>query len=351
MTEEDEWEKRHADEWTEWGDETQLPKGPKMRTVSTKTHKFPEMAEKQEQTRVNYSQWLKRGVGTYLPTDNAQTVAEIESGVYNIRHSDNIGTFLVKKDLHLDELIKLPSKDSDEVLSSIKTFWLREAKFKEYGYAYKRGILLYGAPGGGKTSLINLLCRELIESYNGTIFTITSDFELGLYSSFMPEIYRTIEPTRKIICIIEDIDGLCQSKDTETKLINVLDGIEQLENAVYIATTNYMERLSTRITNRPNRFDRRIHVEAPNEECRRLYFEHKLKEEDLKVIDLEKWVKETRGMSMAHLGEVIKSIVILGNTFEETMKALQEMKTTPLSRNYNQEFEQKLGFGVGNGQG
>lgn len=275
--------------------------------------------------RVNYTQWLKRGTNTFFPTDNSETQAKIDSGVYEIRFATETGYYLLKKELNLDELIDLPVPEGREVLNGVKTFWKRRDKFVEYGYAYKRGILLYGVPGGGKTSIINLLCRELMEKMDGVIFTLGSSNELGNYSTFMPEIYRIIERDRPIITILEDIDGLCQDRETESKLLNVLDGIDQLENVVYIATTNYMDRLSQRITNRPNRFDRRIEVRFPNEECRRMYFEHKLKSADLAIINIEEWVERTRGMTMAHLGEVIKSVIILGNDFEETIKTLEDM--------------------------
>jgi len=296
--------------------------------------------------RVVYTQWLKRGTNTFLPTDNAVTVPKIESGVYNIRFSDQMGFYLVKKDLNLDELINLPNPDGRKVLSGIQKFWERKDKFKEYGYSYKRGILLYGIPGGGKTSIINLLCKELVDNMQGVVFTITDEQDLTLYKNFMSEIYRVVEPDRPIITIIEDIDGLCQHKETETKLLNVLDGIEQLENVVYLATTNYTERLSERMLNRPNRFDMRIEVKSPNDECRKMYLEHKLKEADLKEIDLQHWIDQTKGMTMAHLGEVIKSVLILGNTFEDTIANLHDLKQKPVSRNYDAEFASKIGFGV-----
>lgn len=295
--------------------------------------------------RVVYTQWLKRGTNTFLPTDNAITTQSVESGVYNIRFNESMGYYMVKKDLSLDELIDLPNPEGHKVLEGIKTFWQRKEKFKEYGYSYKRGILLYGVPGGGKTSIINLLCRELVDNMNGVVFTISSEEDLAMYRNFMTEIYRMIEPDRPIITIIEDIDGLCQHKETETKLLNVLDGIEQLENVVYLATTNYTERLSERILNRPNRFDMRIEVKSPNDECRRIYLEHKLKSDDLQSVNLEEWVEKTRGMTMAHLGEVIKSVLILGNTFEDTIKNLHDLKTIPNSRNYDAEFSSKIGFG------
>jgi protein TonB len=59
-----------------------------------------------------------------------------------------------------------------------------------------------------------------------------------------------------------------------------------IEGVVYIATTNYPEKLQERITNRPSRFDRRYKVELPNEEIRRAYIQHKLNDDDLKNVDI-----------------------------------------------------------------
>lgn len=296
------------------------------------------------QNRVAHTQWLKRGTNTFLPTDNSTTQATIDKGVYNIRHNPEVGYYLVKRELNLDELIDIPSVEAAEIVEGVETFWKRADKFKEYGYSYKRGILLYGAPGTGKTSIINLLCKKLIEEKDGIVFIISTEADLNIYTNFMSEIYRVIEPDRPLIAIIEDIDGLCQSKEVETKLINVLDGIEQLENIVYLATTNYMERLSERLTNRPNRFDRRIEIKSPSREAREMYFKHKLKPDDIKNIDLEQWLNDTEHFTMAQLGEVIKSVIILGNTFEHTLKILDKLKTTVNSRDYNKDFDSKIGF-------
>jgi SpoVK/Ycf46/Vps4 family AAA+-type ATPase len=300
------------------------------------------------EARVQYTQWLKRGTNTFIPTDNSVTQPLLDRGVYNIRYEERTGYYLVKKELTLDELVELPSPESQEVIESIELFWSKKEEFSKYGYAYKRGVLLYGKPGGGKTSIINLLCDKLINEKDGVVFTLSSEEDLHLYSKFIPEIYRVIEPNTPLIVIIEDIDGLCQSKDVETKLINVLDGIEQLDNIVYLATTNYPERLSERVASRPNRFDRRIEVKSPNTSCRKMYFEKKLKKEDLVKINIEDWVKKTEGLSMAELGEIIKSVLILENSFETTIEVLNSLKKIPNSRDFSAAFSGGVGFNKSN---
>jgi SpoVK/Ycf46/Vps4 family AAA+-type ATPase len=300
--------------------------------------------------RIDYSQWLKRGTSTFIPTDNAKTVSRVEPGVYNLRISNSIGFYLFKKELHLDELIVLPSEAEQQVLESITKFWDRKDKFKEYGFIYKRGILLYGPPGTGKTSLINIITDRMIKEHEGVVFVIQTPGDLDLYSQFIPEVFRTIEPGRPILTVIEDIDCFCTGGSTETSLINVLDGIEQMDNVIYLATTNYTEKLPQRIINRPNRFDRRIKIGYPSAEVRKAYLLKKLKPADVELIDkspypINSWVAETENMTLSHIGELIKSVVILDNPFEETIQILRELKEIPVSSQYNKgETEEGIGF-------
>ncbi len=129
---------------------------------------------------------------------------------------------------------------------------------------------------------------------------------------------------------MEDIDSLAGEGRSQTaRLLNILDGVKQIEGVVYIATTNYPEKLQERITNRPSRFDRRYKVELPNEEIRRAYINHKLSDDDLKNVDVDLWVSKTDGMSLSHLKEVVVSVIVMGRTFEETINNLEELAERP----------------------
>lgn len=281
--------------------------------------------------KLEYSQWLKRGTSTFIPTDNAETVKELEAGVYSLRWAEGTGFYMTKKNLKIDDLIQFDSEEHASVFKSITDFWNSKDKFKEYGFVYKRGILLYGPPGTGKTSLINMITQELITKHNGIVITLSNGNDLSLYHSYISEVLRVIEPDRPIITVIEDVDGLCARQSDETELINILDGMEQLDNVVYIATTNYPERLPERITNRPNRFDRRVYVGFPSVKTRKMYIKAKLKPADLKAINLKKWVDATEDMTISHIGELIKSVIILDNDFDETIKLLKTLKEIPSS--------------------
>ena len=304
------------------------------------------MSANSGENKVVYSKWIKKGTNTFIPTDNSQILKEADAGVYDLRMADGIGFYMVKRELYLDELLEFPSKMHRTVLSSIKDFWTRKEKFKEYKFAFKRGILLHGKPGCGKSCIISLCMKYVIEELNGVVIPLQSANDLELYSHAIPEIFRVIERERPIVIIFEDIENMCsQGSSSESLLLNVLDGLDQLENVVYLATTNYIEQLKERIINRPSRFDRRIYVSFLNYDDRLFYFKNKLKEKDIKNNDIKKWATDTEGLSIAHLAELIKSVVIFGSDYQETIDMLKEMNSFSMLHSSKYEKENsKIGF-------
>lgn len=193
------------------------------------------MSANSSENKVVYTKWIKKGTNTFIPTDNCEILSEIEAGVYELRVAVGIGFYMLKKELYLDELLEFPSKIYTNILSDIKDFWGRKEKFKEYGFAFKRGILLHGRAGSGKSCIINISLKYVINELNGVVIPLKSTEDLELYASAIPEIFRVIEKDRPLVIIFEDIENMCQGGSIESLLLNVLDGLDQLENVVYIA--------------------------------------------------------------------------------------------------------------------
>lgn len=271
------------------------------------------------------------------------SIPQVPAGLYEMKWSSPLQTWVIaKQDLNIDELYELPSPEIESILNDIKIFWKKRETYKEYNFVHKRGILLYGDPGCGKSGIIQLCVKDLIENENGIVINIKEDEDFKAFVDFVPTI-RSIEPDRALIVILEDIDSLAgEDRYSTTKLLNILDGVKQIENVVYIATTNYPEKLQERITNRPSRFDRRYEVQMPSDEIREAYIKNKLTDEDLKSIDLEKWVELTDGMSLSHLKELVISVIVMGKDFQESLDTLNSMGEKP---KVTSKKKSKLGFG------
>jgi predicted AAA+ superfamily ATPase len=271
------------------------------------------------------------------------SIPQVPSGLYEMKWNSPLQSWVVaRQELNIDELYELPSPEIESILNDIKIFWKKRETYKEYNFVHKRGILLYGDPGCGKSGIIQLCVKDLIENENGIVINIKEDEDFKAFVDFVPTI-RSIEPDRALIVILEDIDSLAgEDRYSTTKLLNILDGVKQIENVVYIATTNYPEKLQERITNRPSRFDRRYEVQMPSADIREAYIKNKLTDEDLKNINLEEWVESTEGMSLSHLKELVISVIVMGKDFQESLDTLNSMGEKP---KVTSKKKSKLGFG------
>lgn len=287
----------------------------------------------------NYQQWSVGENGKYIPC--FKTIPSLPPGIFELKHSNQLGFFIEKQSSISDDLLSLPMSEIKEILEDIDKFWKRADVFKKYGYTHKRGILLHGPPGNGKSYLIQLLSQYLINDMKGIILNLKDYSSVELFLEFAGPVIRTIEKNTPMIVIMEDIDNILEyDRSTLTKVLNMLDGIKQIDKVVYIATTNYPEKLQERISNRPSRFDRKYKINKPNAQIREYYIKNKLEPDDLAKIDLKKWVEKTKGLSISHLKELIVSVIILDVPFEKALKTLKNMS----NRISSQEDNKKIGF-------
>jgi len=266
------------------------------------------------------SMWAVQSGDTYVPCDSSERV--LPPGVYEAGITPN-GYIFQKKDINFDELLALPDSKSEEIIAGIETFWAREEHFRKFKFLWKRGVLLYGSPGSGKTSTVQIVIKNLLEK--GGLALIVDSPRIAAYAL---SILRKIEPDRKIIVILEDIDATMM-KYGEPELLALLDGELQIDNVVFMATTNHPEKLPPRIVNRPSRFDVVELVGMPTAEARELYIETKMKFKD--PAKVAKWVEATDGYSLAHIKELIVSIEVFEIPFEKAIARLDKMRTAKLS--------------------
>ena len=221
----------------------------------------------------------------------------------------------------MHDLKLLPDSACSSVLEEIELFWTLEDKFREFGFLWKRGVMLWGPPGSGKTSTLQLLSRDII-ARGGLAIYVTNPHvaHRGLQA------LRTIEKTRGIVIMLEDIDAII-SEFGESDLLALMDGELQIDNVVFVATTNYPERLDKRFMNRPSRFDIVKKIPMPSDAAREVYLTTKNPRlgETSGADELQDWITKSKGFSVAHLKELIISVEVFGQTIEKASSRLRKM--------------------------
>jgi hypothetical protein len=161
------------------------------------------------------------------------------------------------EDLFLPQDIKTELKELVENFLASKDFYL------ENKIPWKRGVLLYGQPGNGKTSII----RTIISQYNFKPVTIVP----GANAEALREAFSYAEEQSPSLFYIEDLDTMIENGFDVSTFLNLLDGISARNGLLIIATANNVKKLKTNITRRPSRFDRKFDIPLPNLEMAHIY--------------------------------------------------------------------------------
>lgn len=153
----------------------------------------------------------------------------------------------------------------ERILSDVKDFLGSAKWYYDRGIPYRRGYLLHGPPGSGKSSFIRALAGEL--DYNIAMLNLS---ERGLTDDRLNHLL-TIIPRRTLV-LLEDADAAFGNRRTQTDddgyrganvtfsgLLNALDGVASAEERIVFLTTNYLDRLDSALV-RPGRVDMAVRL-------------------------------------------------------------------------------------------
>lgn len=278
--------------------------------------------------------WARYG-DTYYPLESAEK--KLAPGFYRCVYNHHRGPGLERMEINTDDLFELPDDTAKSIHKEFMDFWDRSDKFRESGIDYKRGILLWGPPGGGKTSLIYLFAKHMIEKLGG--YVVVAGEPDATYGSLRA--LRMIEPDSPLIVLYEDLDSMVE-RYGEPSYLAMLDGEYQITNVMNIGTTNYPERLDARFVSRPGRFDRVEEIGMPSEMVRDHYLKAKFPE--LSDTDRTRLVKRSEGWSIAYLREYVVSVRIMGLDPDATFDRLMDMIT--VTANSEHVGKNKVGFDI-----
>lgn len=188
--------------------------------------------------------------------------------------------------------IILPPGIKENILEDIKKFKTRKHWYNSLGIPYRRGYLLYGPPGCGKTTLALSIASELNMDLNVLNLSAAS-IDDDTFSQLLSKV------DVNTIIAIEDIDCVLTKRDTDNNiettnvspqgviyaqpeskaknaltmsgLLNGLDGLSSSESRIILMTTNYINKLDSALI-RPGRVDYRVEFKnATKDQIKRLF--------------------------------------------------------------------------------
>jgi len=246
----------------------------------------------------------------------------------------------------------LPTEMLVEIFNNSVGFLLKgkemKSQYKKYRIPYKRGVLLCGRPGCGKT----LTCKWLREmcTKSGLSYRIISmeNYREALQRGRVRSLFKLPGQQAGII-FFDDMDIMVQNRKESVNahelstFLSELDGLEPTEGIVYVFTTNYIAELDEAFV-RPGRIDLWLPFHPPTDKLRKQFVETKFDTEILEGADIKDLVERTKDYTFAEMEEIRKLFCM--DLIDE--KELNVKRTFKTFDKHRKEFAQRAeikGFG------
>ncbi|KAH8830360.1 P-loop containing nucleoside triphosphate hydrolase protein [Flagelloscypha sp. PMI_526] len=256
-----------------------------------------------------------------------------------------------------DEVILKP-EFKQTIQQDIYGFWKAEKVYKELGVPWKRGIIMHGPPGNGKTISLKAIMKDCQDKGFIPVYVKSLQSWMGEEAA-MSMIFAKARELAPSVIIFEDIDSLINDGNRSYFLNQVdgltgNDGLLLASNPIFsIGTTNHFERLDPGLSSRPSRFDRKYLFDDPDRQERRLYcrfWQKKLSSnKDVDYSDDLAWevADLTSGFSFAYLKEAhVAALVTLAGgdskSFEVVVKTqIEDLRKQITKEDQSEELNQK----------
>ena len=222
-------------------------------------------------------------------------IATYKPGIYTYERG-SFGPYLQKVHISVDDEPILDKIYTKDIITETNRFFSSKEFYDKNKLPFKRGLLMYGPPGNGKTSLIRAITSLTKNSYSIMIDCSSDDIPKDM-AQYLTTVLGS---NAKKILIFEDIDSL--QHGNKSKFLNLLDGMTDLSSTFILATTNHIDQLDAAIVQRPSRFDRVLLIDMPKEDARSALITRFFPKISKKVLD--EAIRETVGFSGAYFKEI-----------------------------------------------
>ena len=172
-----------------------------------------------------------------------------------------------------EEVILNPEMKAN-LIQDVQGFFDNKQLYKKLAVPWKRGLILHGVPGNGKTITIKALISALYERKEPvpSLYVKSFDARNGRNNSIR-KIFTLARTMAPCLLIFEDLDSLV-TETTRSYFLNEVDGLESNDGILMVGSTNHLEQLDPAISKRPSRFDRKYHYKMPEEDERLAYCQY-----------------------------------------------------------------------------
>jgi hypothetical protein len=204
-----------------------------------------------------------------------------------------------------------------QTLAEVQRQVVEVARHKERllaaGQHLKRGLLLYGPPGVGKTHTVRYLTSSLV----GTTVIELTGRALHLIAEAC-SVARALQPS---MLVVEDVDLIAEDRGMHPghhpllfQLLNEMDGLAEDADVVFVLTTNRADLLEPALAARPGRVDQAVALELPDAAARRALFDLYRGDLPVDTSDLDDVIARTEGVTASFIKELIRRAALLSAT-------------------------------------
>jgi ATPase family associated with various cellular activities (AAA) len=227
---------------------------------------------------------------------------------FSEHHSNRLVTFQPRPQLSAQDVILPPG-----VLESVERHVVLPsglaAALRTTGQHLKRGLLLHGPPGTGKTHTVRYLLSRLVSS---TVIVLSGPALIMIGEA--TALARRLQPS---VVVVEDVDLIAQDRGFGPsgqpllfQLLNEMEGVGSDTDVTFVLTTNRVEVLERALIDRPGRIDLAVHIPRPDAECRRRLLNLYTSGVTLDLPDPSRLVSATEGVTASFIRELVRRAVL-----------------------------------------